>query len=188
MTDDNDDIPTLPSKLEIANKAYEAITGIPTDNAFAKLKKTKDVFAQAPPTPLADAVLKERERAAHGIPWLDMTKEPEPIDWLIEGWLAKKDVLLLAGQAGGGKSTTAVDLAIALATRNGDGWMGGKITNAPVLYLDEEAGKDEITRQFHRQGGKKLDNIWVSSNQGYRLDDQKTIDKLEYEIKDKQPG
>jgi RecA-family ATPase len=117
-----------------------------------------------------------------------MEQEPEPIDWMIDGWLAKKEILLLAGQAGGGKSTTAVDMAIALAMRNGDGWMGGKIQNCPVLYLDEEAGKDQMLRQFHRQGGKKLKNLFVATSQGLRLDDPKSIDKIEAEIKDKQPG
>lgn len=124
----------------------------------------------------------------NGIRYLNPNRTIKPVDWLVDGWVSKGDIVLLAGRAGGGKSTTAVDLALAVAMGNGDGWMGGKITNAPVIYLDEEAGPDEITRQFQRQTDGEISNLFIASGQRLRLDSQASIDRLEHEIREKQPG
>lgn len=123
-----------------------------------------------------------------GISFLNPNREIKPVDWLVDGWVSKGDIVLLAGRAGGGKSTTAVDLALAVAMGNGEGWMGGKITNAPVIYLDEEAGPDEITRQFQRQSDGEISNLFIASGQRLRLDHPQSLDRLEHEIREKSPG
>jgi hypothetical protein len=158
-------------------------------------------------SPEMEAHLKEldafRERSGRGpdmqvpldtpeITFLDLTKEPEPVEWMADRWVAKKDIILLGGRAGSGKSTTAVDLAITMSgARNGESdgyWLGNKISETPVMYLDEEAGDAEIVRQFRRQGAVRYENLWVASMQRLRLSDPESMKKIENAIREKQPG
>jgi hypothetical protein len=102
------------------------------------------------------------EIAANGIP---------PIPWLIEGWLARRNIVLLAGRAGAGKSTLVVNLAVAIAS--GRDWCGLKpVETGSVIYCDEEAGEAEIARQCLRHGALGLPNLHISSCVGLRLDDE----------------
>jgi hypothetical protein len=132
------------------------------------------------------------EKPKELIPFLDLLQEPEPVEWMAEKWVARKDIILLGGRAGSGKSTTAVDLAISMSgARNGSGdgtWLGNKVTECPVIYLDEEAGDSEIIRQFRRQGCVQPKNLHVASMQRLRLSDPASLDKIEHEVKEKQPG
>lgn len=135
-------------------------------------------------------VVAEAEKKNHkGIQYLNLRAEPTPIEWLVDGWIATNDIVLMAGRPGGGKSTTAADLAIAIAGgRNGCGWLGHKIKNKPVLYLDEEAGEREIIRQFQRQGGRDLTDLHVSSCNGYTLANTDTLQRIEHDIQQIKPG
>lgn len=172
-----DDDAVFPTKSEIAHKAYVAMTGSePSFDLDAYMEKKWGKKPNPTPTP------------AKEITYLNLDAEIKPVDWMVDGWVARKEVMLLAGRAGGGKSTTAVDLAVNVAMGNGDGWMGGKIANCPVLYLDEEAGPDEITRQFQRQGARNNPNLFVASSQHLRLDNPSHIDLLDREIQDKHIG
>lgn len=74
----------------------------------------------------------------------------EPIPWIVKGWLASGESLLIGGQGGIGKSTLILDLALALASGNTD-FLGIPI-DAPqsVLYIDEENGAPLIRRRLQR--------------------------------------
>lgn len=141
---------------------------------------------------LSALVEEATEMGKPGIRYFNLEKEPGDMEWLVNGWLAKRDVALLAGRAGAGKSTTAAELAIALAGgRNGEGFLGIHIENpVPVMYLDEEAGEDDVRRLFWRlgAGGNILPDLHVASCQGLRLDKDESIERIEYDIKTKQPG
>lgn len=115
--------------------------------------------------------------AANGIP---------TVPWLVEGWLARGDIVLCAGRAGSGKSTLAVALAVAIAS--GREWCGIKPSDTgPVIYLDEEAGESAITRQFLRHAGDDLSNLLVSSCIGLRLDNSTSMGRLHEAIKKHKP-
>jgi energy-coupling factor transporter ATP-binding protein EcfA2 len=120
------------------------------------------------------------------IPFVDLSVEPPPVEWIVQDWIQKGDIVLLAGRAGGGKSTTAAELAVAAAgARNGQGWLGIPVPEMPVLYLDEEAGEAEIRRQFYRHDGIGNKNLFVASCQGFRLDDPETLRRIQFEIQTK---
>jgi KaiC/GvpD/RAD55 family RecA-like ATPase len=71
-----------------------------------------------------------------------MTSAP-PRDWVVNPWIPANDVTMLAGDGGTGKSTLAMQLAIALAS-NGD-WLGLRTERQiNVLYISAEDSKDEL--------------------------------------------
>lgn len=70
---------------------------------------------------------------------IDVTEPPIPIDWTIPGVAARGYLTVLAGQAGIGKST----LALQLAEQAGS-------SQAPSLYLDSENGPDHLRRLSDR--------------------------------------
>lgn len=115
---------------------------------------------------------------------------PHP-DWIVEGWLEKQDIALLAGPAGVGKSTTAADLALAIAT--GTPWCG-ITTSGPrkVLYFDEESGEPEATRLLLRlRNGRNLatkpSTFEVAVGQGISLSTDDGLARLEQEIRAQEP-
>ena len=180
-TPTEDNLPT-PGKHELIQKAYKAITGnepgFDLNGYFdTKIDKKKREFIPDT-TPL---------------PYLNLSEEPKDMEWLIQGWLAKQDIILFAGRAGAGKSTTAAELAIALAGgRNGSGFLGIHIdTPFPVIYLDEEAGANEMLRLMKRLGATGPDHpkdLHIVSCQNLSLGSDEAIAKIEQAIIDKNPA
>jgi len=62
---------------------------------------------------------------------------PEPVQWIWEGWLAKGKFHLLAGDAGEGKTTLAIDMAARLS-RGGTWPDGTKCKPAKVIIWSGE--------------------------------------------------
>lgn len=64
---------------------------------------------------------------------------PDPIDWTVEGFLARRYVTILAGQEGSGKSMVAQTLAVALAEGRAEAF-GFRLPGRPmrVLVVDVE--------------------------------------------------
>lgn len=120
------------------------------------------------------AFLDLKALAANGIP---------PVEWLLEGWIAQRDIVLIAGAGGIGKSTAVADLAVALAA--GRDWCGLKPERSGrVLYVDEE--QDELTcaRLFLRLGALEAgDNLQVAVGQGVRLDRPEGVARFEQAIR-----
>lgn len=78
----------------------------------------------------------------------------ERVDWLIDCWLPRRSLTLLAGREGLGKSTIAVDLA-AQATR-------GELDNRTpmrVLYLSTEDSRSMTVRPRLEAAGADLDQV-----------------------------
>jgi hypothetical protein len=111
--------------------------------------------------------------AKHGIP---------PIDWHSQGWMTTRDIILVAGPGGVGKSTTLAGWSRALAT--GEDFCGIPTTGpVRVLYFDEEMGENDTSRLFLRLG-PPVANLRVASCQGIRLDTDCGIERLGNEIAD----
>lgn len=82
-----------------------------------------------------------------------------PPDWRGQGlpsvrWLATNripagDVTILSGDGGGGKTTVALQLAVAVEEGLGD-WLGTTIEVGPVIFFSGEEPKDEMRRRLHR--------------------------------------
>lgn len=114
--------------------------------------------------------------AADGIP---------PIRWIIEPWIAEQDIILLVASPGSGKSTLAAYISRTIS--GGTAWLDGSQTSqGPVIYLDEEAGRDPIIQLFLRQGPIPA-GLHVATGQGLRLDDAASVQRIENSISDIRP-
>lgn len=74
-------------------------------------------------------------------------------EWLIKGILPKKGLASIYGPSGSGKTFLAIDLLMAIATKQD--WFNFKVKNAPVVYVGLE-GKAGITRRIE---------AWATKNQ-----------------------
>ena len=116
---------------------------------------------------------------------LDLTREPPPVDWLLDGLIAKADVNLFAGGEGLGKSMISMGLTVAVA----DGWtsfLGLPVYHqGRILYVDEENPEDVVFQRLNRMGLKNTQNVRYLWNNGIRLD--KNPDDFLAEVYDFQP-
>jgi len=89
----------------------------------------------------------------------EVMDEPDtPVPYVIQGWLAARDFVVVGGEPGTGKSVFALDLAIALSS--GTEFLGSfrPDKQQTVLYLDEEMDR-QLARRRIRQlvGGRQLE-------------------------------
>jgi len=81
--------------------------------------------------------------------WLsEFGETPEPVEWVIEGMLARGEVSVLYSDAGVGKSYVALHMAYSVAS--GRSWLGYRTEQSPVLILDSENSKNAIHRRLLR--------------------------------------
>lgn len=78
-------------------------------------------------------------RTAGKLLLVDAMAEPKPVEWLAEGFLARRFVTMIAGQEGAGKSAVTQTLAVALARGNRNA-LGMRLpgTHCRGLILDAE--------------------------------------------------
>lgn len=104
---------------------------------------------------------------------LDLTRDPGPIDWLVDGLIAKGDISLMIGEPGVGKSWISMSLAVAVA-ESADVWLGRSLDFASnrVLYVDEENPELLVLRRLRKLGltDEGIKNIRFLHRQGVRLD------------------
>lgn len=86
---------------------------------------------------------------------LDFTRNPEPPNWLLDGFIAKGDTTLLSGREGLGKSFLTMGLAVAVAEGHAK-FIGEKVCHhGRVLYIDQEQPEDDVHRRIHALGLSK---------------------------------
>lgn len=104
---------------------------------------------------------------------LDLTLPPPPAKWLLEGWFAMGDLVVIAGAGGLGKSWLTMALTIA-ALSNATECLGVPMkTWGPVLYVDEENPQDVVYNRLHQLGfdpTQHMTNLRYLWNQGIKLD------------------
>ena len=77
--------------------------------------------------------------------------KPCKVDWLIDGWIPKRGVTLIAGQPGAGKTTLALSLATACST--GGFWGVKSVEKGKViLYCGEDTYPEIIAPNLIAQG------------------------------------
>lgn len=117
---------------------------------------------------------------------LDLTKEPPPVRWVVDGMFCRGDVHLLIGEPGIGKSWLTMALATGVADK-WDNYLGKPIReHGRVLYVDEENPADLIFDRFAKLGldTTSARNIRYINNEGLRLDKNPEIlveEALEYD-------
>lgn len=100
---------------------------------------------------------------------LDLTAEPPPVKWLVEGMICHGDIHLLIGEPGIGKSWITMDLALAVADPSRSSFLGRLVAeHGRVLYLDEENPEDLVYSRLTKLGLNKENakNIRYISNEG----------------------
>lgn len=102
-------------------------------------------------------------------PWLikgrDFYKKPDPIKWLIKGWVQANAMMMCFGESGAGKTFFVLDLALTIASGMTD-WHGHRVKPGPVVYLAGEGHyglKARIAAWVHERG-RDVDDIYVSES------------------------
>lgn len=80
-----------------------------------------------------------------------LTSEPEPVDWIAEGVVARGALTLVAGREKEGKSLLLMALATCAATGGGS-LAGIEVAPARTLVIDAENGRAEIHRRVRSLG------------------------------------
>jgi len=159
------------------------------------VKDPCDVLAAHGPDGLTQCIARaKRVNGPEPVRYLDLAalaRDGIPkMNWLIEGWVAERDVILFVGTAGAGKSTTGGSMAVALANGASD-WCGLKITRPiRMLVFDEEQGEQESGRMYVRLGGHvglALKNLRVAAGSGITLSSDEGVARLEEEIREFRP-
>lgn len=103
---------------------------------------------------------------------LDLTKEPPPVDWLVDQLICRGDVHLLMGEPGIGKSW--LTMALCLGVIRGTEWLSqGVTTPGRVLYVDEENPEGLVFHRLRTQLGmteEEARKVRYLNNQGILLD------------------
>lgn len=76
------------------------------------------------------------------------SNEPKPIDWVMDGWIAKGTVTTLYGRGGIGKSLLSLQIAASVALSQP--LFGIKCTGSKVMALFCEDDRDELHRRIYR--------------------------------------
>jgi RecA-family ATPase len=74
--------------------------------------------------------------------------------WLATNRIPAGDVTILSGDGGGGKTTVALQLAIAVERGLGD-WLGTTAETGPVIFFSGEEPLAEMRRRLHRVARKR---------------------------------
>ncbi len=74
----------------------------------------------------------------------ELLAHPQPVDWLVKGWLERDTTAALIAEPGRGKSFAALDMACCVAL--GRHWHGITTKQTPVLYLAGEGRMAMVRR------------------------------------------
>lgn len=109
----------------------------------------------------------------------DFKKTAKAVRWILDGYVAEGDLVLLAGKPKLGKSWWTMALAVAMANGT-EQFIGAKCEGGKVLYFDEEnpedVSYDRIIRALNHREHKNLRYIL---NGGLRLDTHPELLKQE---------
>lgn len=92
-------------------------------------------------------------------PWLiplsEFCQKPQPIKWLIKGWVQAEALMMVFGASGTGKTFVVLDQALTIACPEINEWHGCKVKHGPVVYLAGEGHiglKARIAGWMNRRG------------------------------------
>jgi ABC-type glutathione transport system ATPase component len=101
---------------------------------------------------------------------IDTAEAIEPVPWVVPDFAASGCLTILAGTAGIGKTTLALQLAAEVGTRQ-----------SPSLYLDVENGPAQL-RRFVQSMDLEPDSVNLWDMQGVALNDRATVEQLQEEL------
>lgn len=173
---DNDDPYTANAAAESTERAWKTVrTALGSKARRVTLPQGVDDvadFFQKYNWPAFRVLLEAAATPTMNYPRLDLSKEPKPVDWILEGIIASPDISVIYGDGGVSKSLLIQALAVAMA--NGDKEFLGMslLKHGRVLYIDEENPEDVVRGRLKKlglteAGQKNLYYVWYG---GVRLD------------------
>ena len=129
-----------------------------------------------PPTRLEFA--RERFGLMSVADWID--KPEPPIEWVVEGLVAKEHLTMLCSFAKGGKSVYGRAMSYAVAT--GTPFLGMETTQGPVIYAALEEAQGHVRRAFRTLGVRRSTPLHLKFSRGneHFYEDLRTlIDEIE---------
>lgn len=161
------------TRSQIADALHFRRTAAATDPAHLALAAVPDTAVEEP-----HPHLRRLDVAAM------LTTPPEPVDWLVEGVVARGTLTMLAGREKQGKSLLA--LALAARVASGGGTLAGIPTHAGrVLVVDAENGEREIHRRLRSLGLASSEHVAVCEAAG--LDLKRHLPELDAVLADVRP-
>lgn len=105
-------------------------------------------------------------------PRLDLSKPPEPVDWLIEGLIASPDISVIWGDGGTSKSLFQQSLAVSIVEGHEEFLGLPLLKSGRVLYIDEENPEDVVRSRLQKLGLTQAgwENLYYVWYGGVRLD------------------
>jgi len=122
----------------------------PSEYGFFNEAGERDHFASAPPSRTGPIILHgqpkaERASRFRSAAQLDGKPVPERV-WTVRDLVPGRNVTILGGDGGTGKSLLAAQLACAVA--GGWQWIGRDVAHGSAVYLSAEDDDDELHRRF----------------------------------------
>lgn len=93
----------------------------------------------------------------------DFCQEPQPIKWLLKGWLQENSLIMIHGPSGGGKTFMLMEWLLTLAAGK-DQWHGMRAKPSEIVYLAGEGHqglRGRVAAWKDARQVKKL-NMWLS--------------------------
>lgn len=147
------------------------------------LKAAREVDEEPPPVDLA--FLSKRTTGRWLTPVGELLERPQPLEWLIKGFLLPGSLAMIVGDPEGGKSLLAIWWAACIAILRA--WLGYRVKQGPVIYIAGE-GHFGIRRRLKAwaiahdcEDDLKRAPLFVSSS-GTRFIDRKALDEVISEI------
>jgi RecA-family ATPase len=141
----DDDLPPIISLEQFEAEFLEALRAAQERNAAERLPPPPDPGDPGPsPQPDEDDVDREErdlERRIVEAPALAYDPEPER-NWIAEDVIPDETLTLLTGKGGIGKTTLALQLAVAMRI-DGD-WLGMKVAQGPVVFFTSEDDRKDV--------------------------------------------
>lgn len=119
-------------------------------------------------------LLKAAAEPRMNYPRLDLSKEPPPTDWLLDGLIAAPDITVVYGDGGVSKSLFMHGLAVAMVEEH-DEFMGIPLRkHGNVMVVDEENPLDVVMQRLRKLGltDKGLERMYYIWYQRIRLDEE----------------
>lgn len=87
------------------------------------------------------------------VPWSHLHEAVEKREWLVKGMITRREMSMLAGPSGSGKSFVAIDLAMAIA--RGTFWMDRRVMRGGVVY---QAGEGMLGLRYARLPAYRIES------------------------------
>ena len=114
-----------------------------------------------------------------------LVEEAGRVEWLIDGILPKRGVLLVTGEAGIGKSWLLLSMAVCLD--NGTPWLEMVGTDrSSVLLIDEENSRELLSLRLRKLGGVQS-ALRFLLGQGVMVDDPLRFEAINQMLEDEKP-